>query len=291
MIVRKTAAEIEIMARAGRGGGLDAGADGEQRPAPGVTTGELDAHRRGAHPLIRRRAHLQGLPRLPRFDLRVAQRHDRARHPRPLSAERRRPAVGGRRRHARRLRRPTRPSRSRSASVASRRCELIDVCQRALEAAIAQCRAGNRLGDISHAVQEVVEANGFGVVRALVGHGVGRSMHEDPQIPNYGPAGRGPKLAPGMVFAIEPMITAGSWERARRRRRLGGLHRRRQPGRPLRAHGGRSPAPSRGCSHCEQPRARWRRDDRVLVCPAGGTMYACGRFCPVAGRFPEEILR
>jgi len=62
----------------------------------------------------------------------------------------------------------------------------------------------------SHAVQEVVEARGFGVVRALVGHGVGRSMHEDPQIPNYGQAGRGPKLAPGMVFAIEPMITAGS---------------------------------------------------------------------------------
>jgi methionyl aminopeptidase len=88
---------------------------------------------------------------------------------------------------------------------------LIGVCQKGLEAAIGQCYAGNRLGDISHAVQEVVEAKGFGVVRALVGHGVGRSMHEDPQIPNYGPAGRGPKLAPGMVFAIEPMITAGSF--------------------------------------------------------------------------------
>jgi methionyl aminopeptidase len=89
---------------------------------------------------------------------------------------------------------------------------LIGVCQKGLDAAIAQCRPGNRLGDISHAVQEVVEAKGFGVVRALVGHGVGRSMHEDPQIPNYGPAGRGPKLAEGMVFAIEPMITAGGWE-------------------------------------------------------------------------------
>jgi methionyl aminopeptidase len=88
---------------------------------------------------------------------------------------------------------------------------LIGVCQKGLAAAIGQCYAGNRLGDISHAVQEVVEAKGFGVVRALVGHGVGRSMHEDPQIPNYGPAGRGPKLAPGMVFAIEPMITAGSF--------------------------------------------------------------------------------
>jgi methionyl aminopeptidase len=90
--------------------------------------------------------------------------------------------------------------------------DLIDTGLRGLEAAIAQCHTGNRLGDVSHAVQEVVEAKGFGVVRALVGHGVGRSMHEDPQIPNYGVAGRGPKLATGMVFAIEPMITTGSWE-------------------------------------------------------------------------------
>jgi methionyl aminopeptidase len=89
---------------------------------------------------------------------------------------------------------------------------LIGVCEESLQAAVQQCRPGNRLGDISHAVQEVVEGAGFSVVRALVGHGVGRSMHEDPQIPNYGPAGRGPRLAPGMVFAIEPMITAGGWE-------------------------------------------------------------------------------
>jgi len=89
--------------------------------------------------------------------------------------------------------------------------DLIETCSLGLQAAIEQCREGKRLGDVSHAVQEVVEARGFGVVRSLVGHGVGRSMHEDPQIPNYGPAGRGPKLAPGMVFAIEPMITAGSW--------------------------------------------------------------------------------
>ena len=90
--------------------------------------------------------------------------------------------------------------------------DLIDACYEGLEAAIGQCRAGNRLGDVSHAVQEVVEARGFGVVRSLVGHGVGRNMHEDPQIPNYGPPGRGPKLASGMVFAIEPMITAGSYD-------------------------------------------------------------------------------
>jgi methionyl aminopeptidase len=90
--------------------------------------------------------------------------------------------------------------------------DLIGACYEGLEAAIDQCRSGNRLGDVSHAVQEVVEARGFGVVRSLVGHGVGRSMHEDPQIPNYGPPGRGPKLAEGMVFAIEPMITAGSYD-------------------------------------------------------------------------------
>jgi len=89
---------------------------------------------------------------------------------------------------------------------------LLEACQAALAAGIAQCRAGNRLSDISHAIQAVTEENGFSVVRSLVGHGVGRSMHEEPQIPNYGEPGRGPQLSPGMTFAIEPMITAGSPE-------------------------------------------------------------------------------
>jgi methionyl aminopeptidase len=86
---------------------------------------------------------------------------------------------------------------------------LLDVCQEALEAGIAEARVGNRLSDISHAVQTVVEDAGFSVIRSLVGHGVGRSYHEDPQIPNYGPPGRGPLLQEGMTLAIEPMITAG----------------------------------------------------------------------------------
>jgi Methionine aminopeptidase len=86
---------------------------------------------------------------------------------------------------------------------------LLDVTRRSLEAAIGACRIGNRLGDVSHAVQEVVEAAGFSVVRSLVGHGVGREMHEEPQIPNYGPAGKGPRLEEGMVFAIEPMVNLG----------------------------------------------------------------------------------
>ena len=86
---------------------------------------------------------------------------------------------------------------------------LLDVCQEALVAGIQEAREGNHLSDISHAVQVVVEDAGFSVVRALVGHGVGRSYHEDPQIPNFGAPGRGPRLAEGMTLAIEPMITAG----------------------------------------------------------------------------------
>jgi methionyl aminopeptidase len=74
------------------------------------------------------------------------------------------------------------------------------------------CRVGCRLSDISHAIQCRAESDGFSVVRDFVGHGVGRDMHEEPQIPNYGKPGRGPRLAQGMVFAIEPMITAGSYE-------------------------------------------------------------------------------
>jgi methionyl aminopeptidase len=89
---------------------------------------------------------------------------------------------------------------------------LLEACQAALAAGIDQCRAGNHLSDISHAVQTTTEEAGYSVVRSLVGHGIGRSMHEDPQIPNFGAPGRGPELAPGMTFAIEPMINAGSPE-------------------------------------------------------------------------------
>jgi methionyl aminopeptidase len=89
---------------------------------------------------------------------------------------------------------------------------LLEGCQAALAAGIEECRVGNRLSDISHAIQRVTEEQGFSVVRSLVGHGVGRSMHEEPQIPNYGEPGRGPLLAEGMTFAIEPMITAGGYD-------------------------------------------------------------------------------
>ena len=86
---------------------------------------------------------------------------------------------------------------------------LLETTRSALFDAVEHCSPGRRLGDVSHAVQARVEAAGFSVVRALVGHGVGRAMHEDPQIPNYGEPGTGPVLGEGMVLAIEPMVTVG----------------------------------------------------------------------------------
>src|SRR5688500_13548867 len=87
--------------------------------------------------------------------------------------------------------------------------KLLEVTEGSLFKAVEQCRVGNRLGDVSHAVQEHVESQGFSIVRSLVGHGIGRSMHEEPQIPNYGPPGKGVPLEEGMVLAVEPMVTAG----------------------------------------------------------------------------------
>ncbi len=89
---------------------------------------------------------------------------------------------------------------------------LIQVTRECLDKAIAACMPGGRLGDIGHAVQSHAEASGFSVVREYVGHGVGRSMHEDPQVPNFGPPGVGPLLKPGMTLALEPMINAGGHE-------------------------------------------------------------------------------
>jgi methionyl aminopeptidase len=86
---------------------------------------------------------------------------------------------------------------------------LLTATEAALHAGVAECRAGNRIGDVSSAIQRLAEDAGLSVVRSLVGHGVGRSMHEDPQVPNYGKPGKGPLLEEGMVLAIEPMTTAG----------------------------------------------------------------------------------
>lgn len=89
---------------------------------------------------------------------------------------------------------------------------LMDATRESLEAGIAMLRPGNRLGDVSAAIQKVAESGGFGVVRDYVGHGIGRQMHEEPSVPNYGTAGSGLRLEAGLVLALEPMVTAGSWK-------------------------------------------------------------------------------
>jgi len=90
--------------------------------------------------------------------------------------------------------------------------KLLEVTRAALFAGIAEARPANHLGDVSHAIQRTVEAEGLSIIRTLVGHGIGRDMHEDPQIPNFGEPGRGPELEAGMVLAIEPMVNAGGPE-------------------------------------------------------------------------------
>ena len=94
--------------------------------------------------------------------------------------------------------------------VAEKTAELLRVTKEALHKGVAQAKAGNRIGDIAAAVQEHAERHGFGVVRELVGHGLGRRMHEEPEVPNYGARGRGPLLKEGMVICIEPMINMGT---------------------------------------------------------------------------------
>jgi len=96
--------------------------------------------------------------------------------------------------------------------VAPQALKLLAATRESLDAAIAQVKVGARLSDISHAVQTLVEGQGFAVIREFVGHGIGRSLHEDPQIPNFGPPGRGPLLQAGMTMAIEPMTSNGSWK-------------------------------------------------------------------------------
>ena len=115
---------------------------------------------------------------------------------------------------------------------------LLQVTKTALDRAVAAVKAGARVSDIGAAVQSYVEANGFSVVREFVGHGIGTSLHEEPQIPNYGTAGRGPRLAEGMALAIEPMVNAGKPAVKVLQRRLDGGHERQGPVGALRAHGG-----------------------------------------------------
>lgn len=96
--------------------------------------------------------------------------------------------------------------------VSAEAARLLEVTEESLYKGIEQAKDGNRLSDISHAVQSHVEAQGFSVVRDYVGHGIGSSMHEEPQVPNFGRPGRGPRLRPGMTLAIEPMVNTGGYE-------------------------------------------------------------------------------
>src|SRR3989344_4012308 len=103
-------------------------------------------------------------------------------------------------------------ARNPKSETNSKSEKLIDVTKQAMHLGIAQAIPGNHVGDISHAVQTYVESHGFGVVRDLVGHGIGREVHEEPRIPNFGKAGEGPELKAGMVVCIEPMVTIGDWK-------------------------------------------------------------------------------
>ncbi|GBD95263.1 MAG TPA: type I methionyl aminopeptidase [Nitrospirae bacterium] len=97
-------------------------------------------------------------------------------------------------------------------SVDNQAMKLLSVTEKALETGLEKSVAGNRLSDVSFAIQEYVESEGFSVVRNFVGHGIGRELHEEPQVPNFGKPGEGPRLLPGMTLAIEPMVNAGNWE-------------------------------------------------------------------------------
>ena len=129
------------------------------------------------------------------------------------------------------------------------------------------------MGDLSHAIQAVAEGAGLAVVRSLVGHGVGRSMHEDPQVPNYGKPGKGPLLEEGMVLAIEPMTTAGAPGGARRRRRLGDLLAGRLARGALRVHG--------------RDHRRGPADPDALALPAAERAGALAARAPSAERAPR----
>ena len=211
MIVRKSAAEIEQMAEAGAvvAGAFELLGD---MIRPGVTTGELD---RAAEELIRSRG---GVPTF------LGYRGVRTPFPASICASPNSMVVHG---IPGELRLDEGDILSVDVGVtlggfvadsaytfavgeiSDDAQRLLDAGQAALAAGIEQARAGNHVGDISAAVQRVTEEAGFSVVRTLVGHGVGRQMHEEPQIPNFGEPGRGPALSTGMTLAIEPMITAG----------------------------------------------------------------------------------
>ena len=209
--------------------------------AVGVTTAHLDAIAEefilseGAIPAFKG---YPGVDALPGVHLPVGQRPGGARHPgatpcataTSCRSTRAWCSTGGW---------PTRARTYAVGPVSPIAARLIEVTRVSLERGIAACRVGNHVGDIGHAVQAEVEAAGFSVVQSLVGHGVGRSMHEEPQVPNFGRPGSGPELIEGLVIAIEPMVNAGAPRGDPGRRRLDHHHQGRVALGPLGAHGRR----------------------------------------------------
>ena len=194
MIIAKSAAEIDVMREAGRITALALDAV-SSAVAPGITTADLDAIAEGVIVKAGARPAFKGYHGFPATLCTRVLREGEI-----VSVDCGAIVDGYYGDSAR-----TFPVGQVSAEAA----RLMDVTRLSLEAGIARCRPGMRLYDVSAAVQHVAEAAGFSVVREYVGHGIGRSMHEDPQVPNYGKAGTGPTLRTGMVLAIEPMINAG----------------------------------------------------------------------------------
>ena len=208
MIIRKSAAEIETMARAGA---VVAGTLAllEETIQPGITTGELDAiaeefiRSRGGEPTFKG---YKGYPAATCLSPNAMVVHGIPGKTKLGDGDILSVDVGV----------TLEGFVADSAwtfpvgSISTEAQRLLDTCKAALEAGITEARVGNVIGDISEAVQKVTEAAGFSVIRSLVGHGVGRSMHEDPQVPNFVSSYRGPELKEGMTIAIEPMITVGS---------------------------------------------------------------------------------
>lgn len=209
MIIRKSAAEIEIMREAGRISARALRLVGEA-VTPGVTTAELDAiaeaaiRQDGASPAFKgyhdypatlcTSLNSQVVHGIPAENVVLAEGDI-------ISVD-----VGA-------VYRGYYGDNARTFGVGaidSEATRLLDATKASLDAAITQCVLGKRLYDIGSSVQKVAEAAGFSVVREYVGHGIGRAMHEDPNVPNYGKAGTGPRLEEGMVFAIEPMVNAGN---------------------------------------------------------------------------------
>jgi methionyl aminopeptidase len=210
MITLKSSREIEIMARAGR---IVAGTLALMREIvrPGMTTADLDAAAeefiRGHEGAVPSFKGLYGFPKTLCTSIDEEIVHGIPSSRRVLSEGSIVSVDVGVQLEGLHADSATTLAVGRVAPVAER---LMAVTRESLAAAITQARLGNHVGDIGHAVQEVAEAAGFGVVRELVGHGIGTRFHEEPQVPNYGSPRRGPRLLEGMTLAIEPMITMGN---------------------------------------------------------------------------------